>query len=642
MIKIDTEFISTRNFAQEANISIRTIQRKILKGEIEAVKSGKNYKIPKKNALEWLEKKENKDKQKRTNKQEESYRSPLDSSNDLSLQGKNINEEVPQDNGQTRPRDEQLNEQFKKFGFERDEKGIYIFDQKGKNYLTNFSRIEFVANKTENNERVRIIKINDILIELRPHHLQNYGSLYKKLLGCSKFHIDMPRSNFLDFVNLLLNLDNDKFINPAPGFGRINDSIYNLGNKLLVNGDLRDHQKQIWLGQSGYMLDKTDMINISDKKIELLEIWKSLYGLYEMQAILVVGFGIATLFFQQYMERKKHFPLLYILAASGRGKNGLSDLICSLFGLNESLVNINCVSNSTKIGMESKSLLLHNLPLVLNEVSEDQFDFIKSRFDGQGSVKYKDNNTNNIEERSVNGSTIVTTVVDPLDKQIVSRCIFINLDITELNKELFDSVRDKSVNFSSFIIKVLQSMSFEDILEDVENFRKNIKSKIAQPRIVENYSLIGGCFNAFRKLIEDSEVLPDQASVNAFIEEQMETTEQYLNPLIYFIRELERLADVSASKNYLVQDNDFVYFNFNGIWSLIKDSYKTKHFPFMKDKNIKRLLEESDYMAVYGVDIDPPNKNMLGKPISSYIKKIGVKTRRCFVLRRDKLPGYYR
>ena len=136
-----------------------------------------------------------------------------------------------------------------------------------------------------------------------------------------------------------------------------------------------------------------------------------------------------------------------------------------------------------------------------------------------------------------------------------------------------------------------------------------------------------------------SVILAQRAS---FIDAQIKSTEDYLNPLIYFIRELERLLDVPSSARYYTQDNDHLYFHFQCIWNLIKDSFKDKYFPFMKDTNIKRLLLESDYMAVYGSELKPPDKNMVGKPVHSYNKKIGKVSRRCYVLRKDMLPGYYR
>jgi len=531
---------------------------------------------------------------------------------------------------------------IKQIGCDLDAKGIFFFYQNDKIYLTDFSKLEYVCNKVVNEEKIRVIKLNETKIEFKPNDLMNSNNFNKRLLSCSNFVLEMEKNQFSRFKNIILSLDNNKYITSAPGFGRIKDIIYNLGNKIMVSRVLRDHEDTIWIDNEGYKIDKTDMIFISDREIDLIKIWECFNQLYDMQAVLIIGYAIATMFFQQYMKLEKHFPLLYVLAGSGRGKNGLTDLICSLFGLNESLVNINCAGNSTKIGVESKSLLLHNLPLVLNELTEDHFDFIKSRYDGQGSVKYNEKSSNQISERSVNGSTVITTVVEPLDKQIISRCIFVDLDSTELQKEFFDKVREESVDFSGFMLRIIKDISFQEIMDSVCEFRKEINSHGALPRIVNNYCLIGGCFNIFRKLVKEGPALPKPEQVASFIDAQIKSTEDYLNPLIYFIRELERLLGLLPAAQYNSQDSDYLFFNFNGIWSLIKDSYKKRYFPFMKDTNIKRLLLESDYMAMYGSELKPEDKNMVGKPVHSYNKKIGSVSRRCYVLRKDKLPGYYR
>lgn len=654
MDKYMINYIQRKNLATLVGMNPKTIYRAMKSGKLNTIKVGEVNRIPKASAWEWwnnyhaskTDHLKNLEIKRALGINESDEETVLienrSSQNDQSTTLIKIHDADYKQKKKANDSDSRFDAQLKSFGFDRDAQGIFVYGQNDKMYLTNFNKLEYICNMNINEERIRIIKLNDITMELKPQDLLNSTNFNKRLLSCSNFDLQMGKSQFSSFKNLILNLDNNKYITTTYGFGRVNDIIFNLGNKVMIKGKLKDYKETIWIDHSGYRLEKTDLIYVSDKEVDFSEIWNSFYQLYGMQAILIIGFAIATLFFQQYMEKKKHFPLLYILAASSRGKNGLSDLICSLFGLNESLANINCASNSTKIGIEGKSLLLHNLPLVLNELSEKHFNFIKSRYDGQGSVKFHDKNPNNISERSVNGSTMVTTVLDPLDKQVVSRCIFIDLDVTELKKQFFDVVRRESSSFSGFIINVLKTISFDDILDYIQEFGNSINSKIALPRIVENYCLIGGCFSAFRKMAEKSEVFPKPEAVISFIEEQIKKTESYLNPLIYFIYEVERLADVPKAGNYLAHDSDYVFFNFNGIWSIIKDSYKAKYFPFLKDSNIKRLLEDSDYMAIYGPDFVPPDKSMLGKPVSSHPKKIDTKTKRCFVLKKDKLPGYYR
>lgn len=532
-------------------------------------------------------------------------------------------------------------EKLQQYDYDRDNQGMFNYTNDEKVYHTNFTHLEFLHSKEDNGVRIRVLQINEKAIEFHPQDLLSVQSFNRKLLSKSDYSIDMTKNVFKDFREIILSLDKGKIVEDKHGFGKIGADLYNLGNKVWKKNKLVDFSKTLWIENKGYTLEETDMISISESKIDLKKLWDYFFRLYGKQAILIFGYATATMFFQRYMTRKKHFPLLYILAASGRGKGGLTELICQLFGMNLSLANVNCAGNATKIGIESKSLLLNNLPMVLNELSEGHFDFIKSRYDGQGSVKYDPKNPQKALERTVNGSTIITTVVEPFDKQVVSRCIFISLDTIKMNKPLFDEARQQADGFSCFITEILKNLQLEDILSSVEEFGKKLSVKEASPRIIENYALVGGCFLALQKIISNSEQLPDEKTTLNFIEDQIHKTESYLNPLIYFIRELERLLDKSSASQYIAMDQKYVYFNFNGVWSIIKDSYKKKYFPYMSLKNIKELLKKSPYIAHYDEDIKITDKTKIGKPITSHSKKIGNKAKRCVVLKKDKLPGYY-
>ncbi|MDP8269193.1 MAG: hypothetical protein P9L97_10735 [Candidatus Tenebribacter davisii] len=647
------DYISRKELAELTGRNQKTIYR-AFDGKLKTIKEGKINRIPKAFAWEWWNKyyAPNSDPLKNLeikrslgiieDSEEDVATENISAQNEGSSALIKIDDTDYEQWEKTEKPDNTFLIQLRKFGFDCDENGIFIYNQNDRLHLTNFNEVEYICNIEIDQERVRVIKLNETEIEFKPQDLLNSNSFNRRLLSNSNHVLEMEKGQFSRFKNLILSLDNDKYVTSIPGFGMISENIFNLGNKIMLNRELRDHEETVWIDNNGFKIDKTDLVFISEKEIDLIKIWEYFFQLYGMQAVLIIGYAIATMFFQQYMKLEKHFPLLYVLAGSGRGKNGLTDLICSLFGLNESLVNVNCAGNSTKIGVESKSLLLHNLPLLLNELTVDHFDFIKSRYDGQGSVKYNEKSSNQISERSVNGSTVITTVVEPLDKQIISRCIFVDLDSTELQKEFFDKVREESVDFSGFMLRIIKGISFQEIMNSVCEFRKEIYTHTALPRIIDNYCLIGGCFNIFRKLVKDGPALPKPEQVASFIDAQIKSTEDYLNPLIYFIRELERLSGLPPAAQYYSQNSDYLFFNFNSIWRLIKDSYKKRYFPFMQDKNIKRLLLESDYMAVYGSELKPADKNMLGKPVHSYNKKIGSVSRRCYVLRKDRLPGYYR
>jgi len=530
--------------------------------------------------------------------------------------------------------------ELKKVGFDRDVHGIFYHSNDGKVYLSDFGELEFLYTKIIDGSRIRVVKIKDVEIELSSADLQNKGSFNKQVMNKCNYSIDMRPPEFQVFRNIIMKLDNCKMVEEKPGFGRITPDIFNLGNKMIINQKMHDFQSLVWLGKAGYSLTQTDQIRISEKPLALSNICSNFFQLYGDYAILILGFAVGTLFLQQYMKVKKHFPLLYLLGASGRGKSCMAELTCKLFGLDESLSIVNCAGNSTKIGTEVKSLLLNNLPIVFNELLEEQFSYIKSRYDGHGSYKYSDKHSNNLAERTVNGSSIITTVVEPHDKQIIRRSVFINLDDIKMKKAVFDQARLDSDHFSNFVIRILNSITFEQIRKQVEEFTGRIGLKY-NPGITDNYAFIGGCFQTLRSIMVNDSFLPGDDRLEKFIVSQIRQTESYLNPLNHFIMEIERLADNPKAKKYIVQDDDYIYFHFKGIWDLISDSYKRKYFPFMNEKNLKVAIKESVYMAKYGRDLLVNPEHKAGKAATSHHKKIGNIPRRCFVLRKDQLPGSY-
>ena len=146
---------------------------------------------------------------------------------------------------------------------------------------------------------------------------------------------------------------------------------------------------------------------------------------------------------------------------------------------------------------------------------------------------------------------------------------------------------------------------------------------------------------AFKSLLTGKNDLPDVEELKNFLLSEMKKTESFLNPLIYFLRELERLAECKISHKYITQDENYLYFNFNGVWSLISQAYKAKYMPFITSSNIKNLLKISKYIAHYGSNFEANAKNSAGEPVFGFPKHIKDTTRKCFVLIKSELPGYY-
>lgn len=522
-----------------------------------------------------------------------------------------------------------------------DSKGVYFISDDRRIYIANFSTLKFLYNMKSEKGRVRVVLIDNIKFELTPRELLNSNNFNLLTLANSKFRLVMNREMFQCFQDIILDLDNGKELETLPGIGWVHPDIINLGNKLYVLGEHKDTQEVVWIGTKGYLLQFKDKIKLAEDGFSFDEIWDKFYKLYGMNAILIVGFATATAFFSQLLEEKGSFPILYINGGSGRGKSCLAELILKLFGMDTSFGSVNISANATKVGIETKSMLLKNLPLAIHEHNKDHLDLIKYRFDGQGSVKYDQNSSDNLSQRHVEGSTIITSVERPMDKQITSRCVFIDLDHITMKKELFDKVRREASRLSGFITTVLDVCDKDSIMLEADKVAFEVQYNGYMPRICDNYCLIAGAFLSLINKLDDTSIYPARDMIISFIQSEISKAEELLNPLIYFVREVERIRELPQSNKFITEDNEHLYFNFNYVWDTIHDSYKVKYFPYLKASNIRKYIKESDYIEIYGDKFLPGDASETNKPITSFPKKIDGKTRRCCVLKKDKLPGYF-
>jgi len=298
-------------------------------------------------------------------------------------------------------------------------------------------------------------------------------------------------------------------------------------------------------------------------------------------------------------------------------------------------------SNATKVGIENKSKFLKNLPLVIHEQNDDHQDLIKYRYDGQGSVKYDQNSPDNFNQIQVEGSTIITAVERPRDKQFTSRCVFIDLDEVAMKKPYYDKVRKEADKLSRFVITVLKKLSLDDITRQVEIVAQEVRYDGYMPRIRDNYCLFAGAFLAFVDQLDNPGKIPTRNEITKFIQSEITKAEDILNPLIYFIREVERIWELPRSKKFMTEDEHYLYFNFNSVWNMIPVAYKDKYLPYLKSSTISKLLKDSEYMARYGAEIAPKRVADNNLPVTNYPKTTSGRTKRCYVLRKDKLPGYF-
>ncbi len=541
--------------------------------------------------------------------------------------------------GETIKRKKKFMEELSRYGFNVDDEGIYVVEGDVIKYLTNFSNIEFLYSATEESsgEKLRYIKIDQTTFTLRPTHLLSSNSFNKLLLNKSNFRVSCTREEFLNITDLILKLDNEKIVKKLEGFGKVDKRIYNSGNIIIADDNIMSYKEIIWLGKDGFLVNHTNDMHVDLKGYDMKKIWKKFHGIYDYEALLIIGFAVAGCFFKPIIDHFGSFPIFFLTGESGSGKSALAELIARLYGAKSILATVNCETKSTTRGIEQKSLMLKNLPLILDEMSVEFFHIIKSRHDGQGSIIKGRFGSSGYLEKTVNGSTIVTSEVMPFDYHVISRCIFFNLDDIKKNKHEFDRFYTNSMRLSRFAVDIIKRVKPDLIIKEIERFRKRFIGTERMSRVIDNYSLIGGALNSLIKTFPQG-IFPSEEKIFKYLNTEMEKVEKFMDPLHYFLQELFNIFHAKRAEDYMLLDENHLFINLNGVWNAISVRHKMTYLRNISENKIKKLLVSSDYIEHYSNNFPTNDTYKKGKPVDSYVKKIRQKPQRCVVLKREKLP----
>ena len=512
-----------------------------------------------------------------------------------------------------------------------DEQGIF-HNIDGKRYnVTNFSKIEFLYNlRISENEFVRVIKIDNVVFELSSEHLFSGGKLSRFLLDRSSFIINDLKNNFQNLSQIILDLDNKKFVKPANGFGKINDNLWNLGNKIIINNKVKDFQEIVWSGKQGFLLEKTDKINIRSLKYSIEEIFKKFDEVYGKQSLLVMGYAVASMYFSSIFKQNGTFPLLYISGKAGSGKSSLSTLIGHLFGTSDSLIATNCETLSTPKGIENKSLKLYDLPMILNEVTKKFYPLIKTRFDGSSSVVSMSSKNGDVNEKKVIGSTIAVSVSHPLEPQILSRCILFDYNTIDRDQTKFARLWDIKQDFSSFIVEILTNIPEELILEKIKSVKKYLIKHSVEARTGDIFAVIGGCLLAAANVFKLNEL--DDDAIYLLMLRKAKLHEQLLDPAFPLMSKISLFLETDSKSQNLSLKNNTLYLNLNGFWNEVGIDFKKTHYEGYDVHDIKNMLVEKNIIMKYSKDSIGNDDTKYGKPIISHPVKINGKTSRCLAI----------
>ncbi|HPM01561.1 MAG TPA: hypothetical protein PK816_05320 [Candidatus Cloacimonadota bacterium] len=516
--------------------------------------------------------------------------------------------------------------------------GICYLDKNGeKVQISNINTVVFKHTLvTSENGRCRVIDINSNEIVLSPKHMTSKSAFVCLIMSKGNLFFNGQKEHFDSFMKAILLMDNGKVVRHISGIGKIHPNIFYLGNEVLVNKRFQPYQETIWSDNQGFIVNYNKKVSIPESPFDLNTVCNRIDQVYGNIGIILLGFSYASIFFDRIMDEFGSFPVLYLSGKSGGGKTKISEIIAAMFGADYNMLAINCDSSSTKVGTEIMTQELHNMPLILNEINQEWFPFLKSRFDGEGSVRASKSNNEVLKTREVKSSTIAVSVEVPCDPQVFSRCLFIDVNTMEKKKVEYERLYKERKLLAGFIQEILLNATPDALFKAIKDVKKNLEGKGYEDRLTDNYSIIGGAMLCIADLLTDQPVYSKER-ICSFIEEEIKKAVNALNPLMNFFEEINSYVENDHKTDYIEWDDQYVYLKLKEYWNSLNSGKKKNFYRYYDLSAFKKSLISSDYIAKYGETLKPPKDKRYGDYAHSHPKKINKITARCIVLERNNL-----
>ena len=421
--------------------------------------------------------------------------------------------------------------------------------------------------------------------------------------------------------------------------GKIDEKVWNLGNKILRVNSLEDFKEIIWIDKSGYSLTKsTDIeMHIEDPK-EFRKVINEMYRWYDEKMIIFLGFAVATLFFDSIGEKYECFPHLYLHAPSGTGKSSTLSLFMSLFGFNHSSASyISLANKSTNNGITRLSSKMSNLPLVLDEYNDEHYaDLLKHRYDIKGRVRATTTNDNGIQINQVKGSSLFATRHLSTEQEVITRCVFVALKKPKIEDpvQFFNNLSSKKYILSMFLPFVLHKCNKKEILENIEKWMTKINDffPYIDNRLKINYAIVVGCYVSINDRIAD--VIYSEGDIIRYIDNQVNEAqrftidtsqskmfENYLDTLL-----IEGRQYITKHDGYKTIDGqtfeDVYIINFNSMYDEIKRiNNMSNKYTIGSKQDVLQQLKDDGIVIYQAKDVVKIGDKSMRKPILIRIDK---------------------
>lgn len=295
------------------------------------------------------------------------------------------------------------------------------------------------------------------------------------------------------------------------GYGEVEPDLWVFDNAAIYKGKeyKADKDNIVWVpgrktdGIRTITCNQVVRVELPKKCFSLEEVIENLCKFWNQPRLvwLMLGYASATIFFRPIAELLHCFAVFFAYGPTDRGKTYLARVLTSLCG------GTNIISptgDSTAIGMKRHLSRTYSIPVVSNEfkgaINEN---IIRSLFDLDPhlmGIKSMDSRT---LETSYHTSGLMTAKYAPREKDVVNRCIMVDLHDFYHKKDKqhkidFINYFGKRERNAGFLKAVLKSDAQSRVINEINDMRSFIIDRIPEieSRQLECYSVVFGSLYA--------------------------------------------------------------------------------------------------------------------------------------------------
>jgi len=337
---------------------------------------------------------------------------------------------------------------------------------------------------------------------------------------------------------------------------------------------------------------------------------------------IALGWIWACVFADFIFEKYGFFPILGVFGQAGCGKTTFCHVLTSMWGLENHATNPIKFSTSTPKGVDRTLSKMASLPVWVDEFRNDIqnnsqkkiIDSFRSTYNRQSGVAAVYSGDNKTTTNTIRGCLILSGEELPTDTALRQRTIPIFLQHVKRDATLLDELQKAAKKSIGVIIQlIIQSEEIKnDLLDYIENIRKNFVQIAEDDRIATNFAICIGTYCFVESFFSEIEEETLDVKINnairsklGFIKNTVEEIKQddHINHLWESIDTMIRNFDsngvsiINRIHLHLSSDKKHLHLNFKDIFGLYYEfsQRRSGRKPF-NQKTIENYLKELPYV----------------------------------------------